>query len=404
MSLFGSKGVTRRRFAFGAVGGTAAAVTSMALAACDDGKAKKTSGTPQVVRDDSKVVDVLADYKSDDSQAPAVAQSWTLPLGTVLFHCEGTHAAAMLAPASALAPNTLGALSLSTGDLTTLVPTPKSGNAWTFFDVRCASGVFAWIEIDYTKMNWVLYGQGFSNGALSGEAVKLDSGGKDFEPPRITCTGSSVIWLRMPLATGSKASTSSYCYRWNVGDAKGSQVWQSTGRFATAPRVSKGILTISPRVNNDQGTFYGMTALDISNGKNTQVDQLVLPETVSPFDAVYTGEAFVFSIESAYSSAGALGKMGTFIGREGGPYVYFSREPAAQVAFNGSRFLIKTQSAHYAVDTQNKVYAGITSPDRSLDFGDYPASEGETSRFLTFATVRNAQGVPETVTARVFSV
>lgn len=400
MALLGLGNITRRRFA----ASSAAAIAAIALTACDDDNTKKTTGTPQVIKDDSSIIDVLKTYKEDAASAPAATATWTLPLGTVLFHSEGGYAAAMLAPASAVTPNTLGILSLASGGVATVLSEPKAGTGWTFFDVRCSKGAFAWVEMNYTTARWRLYGQAVSAGALTGEPVQLDEGDADFEPPQFSCYGASVFWLHMPLATGKKTSSSSHCYRWNVGDAKGVELLRSTGRFATPPRVSNDILTVTPRVNNEQGTFYGMTALNIANDKSNQVDQLVLPEAVRPFEAVYTGEAFAFSIESAYSSSGALGQMGTFVGREGGPFIYFSREPAAQIAFDGHRYLVKTQSAHYLIDTDKQVYTGISSPDRSLDFGDYPASEGGIKSFLTYATIRNAQGVPESVTARLFAI
>lgn len=39
------------------------------------------------------------------------------------------------------------------------------------------------------------------------------------------------------------------------------------------------------------------------------------------------GDTFVFSIEATYSGVGSLGNMGTYIGNEGGPYLFLSREP-----------------------------------------------------------------------------
>mgnify|MGYP006917314212 CR=1 FL=1 len=48
------------------------------------------------------------------------------------------------------------------------------------------------------------------------------------------------------------------------------------GRFASAPRASDGILTISPRVRNDEGVYYGITAIDLTDGNNTKRAQLVL--------------------------------------------------------------------------------------------------------------------------------
>ena len=55
----------------------------------------------------------------------------------------------------------------------------------------CGSSAFAWVEIDYNTRDWKLYGQGFSEGTLTGEPAELDSGNADWEPPMFTVTGDS---------------------------------------------------------------------------------------------------------------------------------------------------------------------------------------------------------------------
>ena len=138
-----------------------------------------------------------------------------------------------------------------------------------------------------------------------------------------------------------------------------------------------------------------MTAIDLTDGNHTQRDQLVLPSGVAPFEAVYVNEQFAFSIEASYDGRGSLGNMGTFIGREGGPYIYVRREAArVRGRRGGSRYLIKAQTSHFVVDTEAQTYATLSAPDRSVDYGDWPASEGATSQFLSYATIRNEQGIP----------
>ena len=76
----------------------------------------------------------------DEYEAVAIdlepAASWTLPLGTLLYYCDGDYAAAMMAPASALHANTLGVLNLGDGSLTTLIEDPIEGTGYAFYDVR----------------------------------------------------------------------------------------------------------------------------------------------------------------------------------------------------------------------------------------------------------------------------
>lgn len=399
-------GVTRRRFVQGTVAAAGAGMAAIALSSCSSGgDSQQKDGEPQVVTDSSQIVAVLDGDYENVSNSLSASSTWSLPLGTMLFHNGGnTWAAAMLTPESATSVNTVGVLSLSSGNLTTLLDVASLGASYSFFDVRCSDQVYAWIEINYTDGSWVLLGQGLSNGALYGSPVQLDSGDSDWEPPRFTVWNSSVIWQKMPLASGNRTTEYSHCYIWTVGSNEGQEIYESHGRFATTPRVSGSVLTIAPRVREGSGVYYGMTAVDITSSSYDQIDQLVLPRTVSPFDATYMNDQFVFSIEASYSGVGSLGNMGTFIGKEGGPYLYLRREPLAQVAGNGSRYLVKSQASHFVIDTEAQSYAVLTSPDRSIDYGDFPATEGASSQFLTFATVRDDTGVPASVTARVFSI
>lgn len=395
-------GVSRRTLFKGGAAATAA-LTVISLVGCDsDGEGSAVSGEPQVITDDSKIINIIDDFENvDNTLTPQL--SWDVPLGTVPFHCEGAWAALLEAPASARAINTLGIISLASGSRATLVPEPIKGKTYGFHDVRCSEQVYAWIEMDYATGDWVLLAQELENGVLVGEPVELDDGTTDWEPARFTVTGNSVIWQKMPFASGAKRAEYSHCYLWSVGSPKGEDLYESPGRFATWPRVSDGYLTIAPRVNASEGTFYGLTALDLQNN-NKVAAQLVMPETVSPFEAVYMGSSFAFSVEANYGYGGGLGNMGTFIGNAGGPFTYLSREPLACVAGNGTRYLIKAQSSHFVVDTEAQTYAVLAAPDKSLDFGDYPASEGTTDRFVTYATVRGDDGLPAAVQLRVFSL
>ena len=394
-------GITRRGFVLG--GAAAGAATLLAGCSSKTGTSDDAAGEPQVIKDDSKIVSITDEYEAVDIDLEPTA-SWTLPLGTLLYYCDGDVSAAMMAPASAKHANTLGVLSLSDGSLTTLVEDPVEGTGYAFYDVRATDNVFAWIEMNYANSAWKLYAQGLSGASRTGDAVELDRGGKDYDPPLFTAYGPSVIWYKMPASGGSKTGSDSYCYRQSLDESKPETIWKSTGRFASAPRVSDGILTITPRVRNDEGVYYGMTAIDLADGNNTKRAQLVLPSSVSPFEAVYMGDRFVFSIEATYSGVGSLGNMGTYIGNEGGPYLFLSREPLACAAGKKNKFLVKVQSSHFLIDTSAKTYGSLLSPDRALEYGDYPATAGKSDTFLTYATVRNSQGVPETVAARLFSL
>ena len=276
------RSLSRRSFAIGSAAAAGAGMAAIALTSCSSSENHTQTGEPQVVTDSSLIISVLdGDYEYTDATLTPSA-TWTLPLGTLLFHAgNAAWSAAMLTPESAAHINTLGALSLSSGNLVTVKEDATQGSPYTYFDVRCSDSVFAWIEINYTDRSWALFGQQFADGSLAGDPVKLDEGDENWEPPRITVHGDSVIWQRMPLSTGSSAGEDSHCYIWSVGADEGIEVWTSHGRFATTPRVSGNVLTITPRVREDEGTYYGLTALDLTSKDYDQVDQLVMPSPVA---------------------------------------------------------------------------------------------------------------------------
>ena len=393
---------SRRAFLAGSAAAGGALVAASALSGC--GGNEKTENDPQVIEDESGSVDILAEF-SDAGEAPSPTATWTLPLGTVLLTSEGTWVAAMQPSSTAAVANTLGVLSLASGTLSTLLTAPTQGATFSFYDAHCSDDLFAWVELCYTDRSWRLFAQGLSDGALTGDAVQLAEGGSDYDPPRFTVHNDSAIWLAMPNASGSHATESSYCRMWSTSTGRVDDLWVSQGRFAGNPVVSDNILTIAPRVHVDEGRYYGITAIDLSDSDHAQVDQLVLPLSIEPFEAVYMGEQFAFSVEASYESGGLFGNMGTFIGRDSGPYFFLSREPQECVAGNGSRFVIKSQSSHFLVDTEARTYAVIYAPDHSIDRGDYSPSVGTVNSFVTFSTVRSLDtGLPEAVTARVFSL
>lgn len=95
------------------------------------GTSDDAAGEPQVIKDDSKIVSITDEYEAVDIDLEPAA-SWTLPLGTLLYYCDGDYAAAMMAPASALHANTLGVLNLGDGSLTTLIEDPIEGTGYAF--------------------------------------------------------------------------------------------------------------------------------------------------------------------------------------------------------------------------------------------------------------------------------
>lgn len=395
------RAVTRRQLlkGVGAVGATAVALDL--LSACK--KSDDTESTPVVVSDDQ--AKSILDYTLVDSLI-AEDSTYKLPLGSVVFPAEGTWLPYLTMGSSANTVSIASAVSISSGDTSSVVSAPVTGSLSTvIYDARCSDKVFSWVEVDTRTKSWTLLASGFSDGKLTGSTSTLWQGDSDYDPPLMCCSGSKVFWLIMPSTGGSKTTEHSGCYVWKVGDSSAKQVVDSPGRFATMPSLSGDTITLAPRVKASDGVYYGITAYQVSDDCSTQVDQLVLPASVKPFYAVRIADKFAFSIEANYSSGGLLSNMGTYIGSGDGPFVQLSREPFADVAGKDGLYIIKSKASYFVADTSAEQYSVLTAVDHSVDYGEYPASTGMTSTFATYATIKDSStGYPSSVVMRTFTL
>ncbi len=402
--------MTRRGlFRAGAAAGTAAAVIGV-VAGCGR-NTQSDSKSPTVVNDKSAdyVIDPNTNkskYKSVDSSLKA-SKEYTIATGNVLHAGEGTWLPVTTAGSSATPMVKGSALSIKTGELAEVVSKAytKNDSNMVIYDVRCSDSVYAWSELDLLTHRWCLYAAAFSDGAISGDATTLWRANKNYDPPLFAVTGERVIWLVMPSTTGTKTAKSSVCYVWTLGDSKARAAIESPGRFATEPAVSDGTVTLTPRVRADKGTYYGITAYKVSDSLSKQVDQLVLPSTVKPMNAVRIGDDFAFSIEASYDSGGLLGTMGSYIGHGDGPFVALSREPYAPIAGKDGTYVVKSRASYFVIDTDKRKYSVLSAKNRCVDYGEYPASMGSVDDFVTFSTIKDQDtGLPTSVSVRVFSL
>ena len=400
--------LTRRGFFRTTAAAGAAAAAVQVLAGCSHPAEETVPSDPVVVEEDSATTvlgeDGAYEYLEREFESKG---EWELPLGNVLHEGEGTWLPVTTAGASAMPMVKCSAFSLSTGELTEVVAepiTPNSPNV-VIYDARCSDSAYAWVELDTLTKNWSLYAASFANGTLSGSPNTLWQGDAEWDPPLFAVTGNMVIWQVMPAITGTKTREHSFCYVWHQGDRDAKAVVESPGRFAAPPAVSEGTVTLAPRVRADEGVFYGITAYSLRDDLATMVDQLVLPQSVRPFRAVRMGDLFAFSIEANYSSGGLLGRMGTYLGTGDGPFTTLVREPSAQVAGKNGVYIIKSRASYFVIDVNRETYSILVATNRCVDYGEYPASEGTCSNFVTFATVKDAQtGYPSAVTVRSFAL
>ncbi len=404
MALFGN--ISRRGLFRASVAGAAAATVIGVAAGC---RHRGEEASDPVVVDERSATSVLAEgspYTEADLTLKEQG-SWSLPAGTVLRPSVGTWYPAIAAGESAMPVVKASVFSTKNGQLTDVITEMQLGEApnLAIYDVRCSEQVYAWIEMDMLERTWTLFAQRFDNGAVSGTVSKLWEGDADWDPPLFAVAGDAVIWQVMPSLTGSRTAEHSLCYLWHLGDSQATAVIDSPGRFAAAPAVSGSTVTLVPRVRANEGRYYGITAYDLRDDLASIVDQLVLPQSVQPMRAVRMGDRFAFSIEANYSSGGLLGQMGTYIGAGDGPFVSLIREPFAQVAGSGDRYIIKSRASYFVIDVERETYAILGATNRCVDYGEFPASEGTCSEFVTFATVKDPDnGHPSAVQVRSFAL
>ena len=397
--------ITRR----GMLRATAAAGISLvaldAMAGCANGPQNEVASDPVVVDSDS-ATSVLEGFVEVDNRLEPT-NTWTLPLGSVLFPAEGR-----LRPVLGFGDISgqmckASVLSLDTGTLTDLLTEPLTTEPnWVIYDVRCSDSVLSWTELNMLTRDWRLYAQRLRDATLEGTAALLWEGDADFEPPAVACAGERVIWQVMPSLLGTKTTEHSFCYLWKLGDEKAVATVESPGRFAIAPTVSSGTVTLAPRVRADEGVYYGITAYDLADDMKTVVDQLVMPKSVRPFHASRIGDDFVFSVEANYGSGGLLGNMGTYVGTGDGPFTSVPLEPlAGACGTTKGTLVVKVRASYFVIDTNEMRFSVLLAQDRSLDYGEYPASEGEVSTLVTYTTVKNREtGYPSAVTVRTFDL
>ena len=397
--------MTRRGLFRGLAATGAAAACVGVLAGCSH-KSDETTPEPTVISSDS-ATSVLDSFQETDL-ALSEGSTWSLPLGCVLHEAEGTWIPVIQSGSSAL-PMVKGcALSLDSGTLSeVLSKTVTNSTTAVILDVRCSDKVYAWSEYDYLTKGWALYCSGFSSGALSGDTTTLWQGDSDWDPPKFACTDNAVIWQVMPSTSGSKTSEKSYCYLWKLGESDAKAVVESPGRFACEPAVSDGTVTLAPRVRQDEGVYYAVTAYSLSDDLSTVVDQIVMPQSVKPFYAVRIGDKFVLSVEANYSGDDLLSSMGTYIGsgQDTSSFVQLSREPSANVAGKDGTYIIKSRASYFVVDTNDSTYSILSAANRCIDYGEYPARVGKVDQFVTFATVKDEEtGYPSSVTVRTYTL
>lgn len=426
--LVGPSVLTRRQFAAAAAAtlaasalGASRALATDASAAGDDADGQAVSAEVDAEADatasdasedaaDSgydNAIDILSTYEdATDTLSFDPVVTFELPLGSVVYSDCDTRAAVIQANDTARPLTLIGCLDYSVGTYTIVLDHALTGEDYAPSECHLTERVIAWVEMNNATDEWALYAAPFDGTPITSveDVVQLGSGDADWLPPQFAVWENRVVWQVMPDPYGPHVTDDSHAYLWRRGSDSGTLVWTSSGRFACAPAINDGVLTIAPRVNNSEGVYYGLTAIDLEDDLR-QLDQLVLPVSVRPFIATHIGDDFAFSVEANYGYGGLLGTMGYFIGPSEGPFLNLTREPSAQIGYVGDYYVLRSQLLYFLVDVRARRFGRILSVSNCVDYGDYPASSGTSQLFVTYAAVKDeSTGIPTKVLVRLFSL
>ena len=436
--------LSRRGFVAGALGVGVAVVAASSeafLAGCSP--AQDNASEPlisQATQDkDIPVVQVSPDQVIEGTQFDEASfddylvqvASYDLPVGALAYQMDINLALVLLPAQDVGCLRQIALLSLADGTTTVLVSAPVGvGRNKVIYDARASKSQLIWVEVDLGDLSWQTYVVPLTwsgsqvDSDIGANAVLVEQGTADYEPPMLAVAVDKAYWTVMPLATGSASQQDSLLRAVSGKVAAGSvhvagssqdtgsgqgvdngqgvpyTILTSHGRMITNPLVSSNVITVVPRVDTGN-VYYQLTALDCD--KDSSVAFQVLPQSLKVSDAVYLKDGFAFSIEDNYDYAGGLANSGIYQQLADGNYLHVSKPPTNAMVQCGDSLLVKSTNSIIGIDAANKKLFIISPPELCSDFGEALIGGGALERFATCSVrMQPAGGDAEATVIRVF--
>lgn len=394
--------LTRRRFLYGAAGvGAAAAVGVGAFAV-----ASRTAPEEQQedVRTTVEVDDVpalsapesalttLNDFEALESyeQRVQLVNTFKLDYGTLVWANDDDVAACLLPTEKGSPLSKIGVLYLGSGNLSTVrSKAVGSDERFEIYDVRATSQGIIWTEANVLDGKWRIYAAQLSDGS-AGKAKLLEEGDSTYDTPMLAVCGSHAFWQVCPKAPNDTGLTSRLM-RATFGSGDADCVFESARRMGTPPYSGDGAIVIAPRVDR-ASVYYQLTRIDAESGKVT--DRLTLPQSMAPLEAGFGQTGFMFSLPDIYDNGTAISNLGTYTPRQAPEGSYddarwfgFARTPSAAPAWCDDLLIVKSSYSVCGVDLKAGNYFAIDVDDGADTYGEYLASTGAHSTFVTYANI-----------------
>lgn len=385
--------ITRRHLVAGAVGiGAVAVLGGGVYLASQQSSDTGTVSTLEVPESAVSSSNDLGDAVSADEHMQ-LAGSYELPFGTLVFSSCDALACCIVPSETANPLCTVALLRLGSGDLSTVLDKPQGlGEGFQIYDARANEQGLVWVEEDILENAWRVYTAPLSAEGVLGQPALAEEGGGDWEAPSIAVAGERAFWQVMPKPETDASSEESRLMTATFGSQDAQTVWTSDGRFATAPYACTDAVVATPRADTS-GTYYQLTCIDAASCGAT--DTLVLPSRMSPLEAGYGANGFMFSFDAIYDYGGGIANLGTYCPTQdarGGNYsaaswFRFARTPSAAPAWCGNYLMVKSTSSVCGVDLSSNTWFTLGMENGSDDYGDYLASTGTVSAIVTYANI-----------------
>ena len=384
--------ISRRGFLYGAIGAGALAAIGVGATVSS---ALPDMGTPDVEHIDvpENALTTLAELEVlDDAESVVrLVNRFELPYGTLVWANDDDVAACLLPTETGSPLAQVGLLSLGSGTLVTILKEAvSSSERFEIYDVRATSRGVLWTEANVLKGAWRIYAAPLEQGAL-GKAVMLEEGDDRYDTPTLAVVDSSAFWQVLPKLPNDEGLTSRLM-RATFGKSDASCVFESTRRMGTPPYATRDSVTISPRVDTSS-VYYQLTNIDAKSGKVT--DQMTLPRSMTPLEAGYGTNGFMFSFPDIYDYGGGISNLGTYTpmakpqdgNYSAAKWFGFARTPTAAPAWSGNLFIVKSSYSVCGVDLAAGTYFAIDVDDGADTYGEYLATTGVRDTFVTYANI-----------------
>lgn len=385
--------LTRRHFLFGALGiGAVAAVGGGAAVVLDQMQSSSSDDLAVLQVPESAVTTSDACTEVPASERMALASSFELPYGSLVWANDDSIAACLLPTEQSNPIVQVGLLALGSGTCTTVLKQAVGmDEGFEIYDVRATSSGLVWTEADILDGTWRIY-TATSDGSSIGEPALADEGEADWQTPTIAAVGDRAFWQVLPRADGEKASESSTLKRATMGTSDVEVVYTSKGRMATPPYGLSDSVVITPRTDTSS-IHYQLTRINADTG--AVLDTMALPTSMRPLEAGYGQTGFLFSFDAIYNYGDGIANLGTYAPAvavtDGSysdvPWFRFNRTPTAAPAWCGPYLMVKSTLYVCGIDLNTNESFHFDVESGADDYGEYLATTGTHGNIVTFTNI-----------------